>query len=352
MNLIKKPLTLFMFSTLFTASAQQPASTENPDWKKTDGLYAQFNTAKGEIVVRLEFQKVPLTVSNFVALAEGNHPMQSVKPKGTPFYDGTVFHRCIPNFMIQGGDPQGTGMGNAGYSFADEIESSLKHSSSGILSMANSGPNTNGSQFFITHKETPWLDGKHAIFGKLVLGQKVVDAMTNGDTLKTLRIIRVGAEAKKFDAPKVFTESEGALKKKQEEARKAAAAEFERFVKQNYPNAQKTPSGLWYDIKEQGAGDKPLPGKTVVVNYTGSFVDGKKFDSNTDPQFGHVSPFEFPLGQGRVIKGWDEGIGLLNVGSKATLIIPYFLAYGENGRPPQIPAKSTLIFDVELTGIK
>jgi peptidyl-prolyl cis-trans isomerase A (cyclophilin A) len=133
--------------------------------------YAVFDTTEGRFKIKLFEDKSPNTVKNFTDLAEG-------RKTGKPFYDGLVFHRVIPDFMIQGGCPQGTGRGGPGYNFADEFHPSLKHSKPGLLSMANSGPNTNGSQFFVTVAETPWLDNKHTIFGEVVEGYDVAEKIS------------------------------------------------------------------------------------------------------------------------------------------------------------------------------
>jgi cyclophilin family peptidyl-prolyl cis-trans isomerase len=176
------------------------AAEEKP--KLPDGLYAEMETSKGKIILFLEFEKTPLTVANFVGLAEGtkNYSKDGGSPaaQGKPFYDGVKFHRVIPDFMIQGGDPQGNGRGGPGYQFRNEIVASLKHDRAGTLSMANAGPDTNGSQFFITHKDTPWLDGKHTVFGHVVEGQDVVNKIVQGDTIQTVKIVRVGDKAKAF----------------------------------------------------------------------------------------------------------------------------------------------------------
>mgnify|MGYP000848654338 FL=1 len=168
-----------------------------------NGIYAKITTAKGDILIQLTYQLTPATVGNFVALAEGTMK-NTQKPLGTPYYDGLTFHRVIPNFMIQGGCPLGTGTGDPGYRFDDEFHPSLKHDKAGVISMANAGAGTNGSQFFITHLPTPWLDNKHTVFGQVIEGQNVVDAIAQGDKIEKITIIRVGEEAEKWDALKAF----------------------------------------------------------------------------------------------------------------------------------------------------
>lgn len=176
--------------------------------KLPDGLYAKLNTTKGTILIKLEMEKTPMTVANFVGLAEGKI-VNDKKPLGTPFYDGIKFHRVIPDFMIQGGDPTGTGAGRIGYQFKDEFDPSLKHDRAGTLSMANAGPGTNSSQFFITHKETAWLNNKHTVFGYVIEGQGTVDLIAQNDEIKSVEIIRRGKAAKNFDAPAVFEKLSG-----------------------------------------------------------------------------------------------------------------------------------------------
>jgi len=308
-----------------------------------DGLYAKFNTTKGSILINLEYKKTPGTVGNFVGLAEGNIENQAI-PQGKPYYNGLKFHRVIADFMIQGGDPQGTGSGGPGYQFDDEIHPDLKHDGPGVLSMANAGPGTNGSQFFITHVETSWLDGKHTVFGKVVEGLEVVNTVAQGDVIEEIEIIRVGADAENFNAVEVFrsfngakAEREAAAKKKSEELLEELAAGFD-----------KTDSGLRYKIIQQGEGVQAEKGKTVSVHYKGSLTDGTVFDSS----YKRNQPIDFPLGVGQVISGWDEGIALLKVGDKARLVIPPYLGYGESGAGGVIPPNATLIFDVELVNVK
>jgi len=308
-----------------------------------DGLYAKFNTSKGAIIVALEYQKTPGTVGNFVALAEGNLE-NSVKPQGNPYYDGLKFHRVIPDFMIQGGCPQGTGTGSPGYKFDDEFHPDLKHDGPGVLSMANSGPGTNGSQFYITHIETSWLDGKHTVFGKVTEGQDIVDAISQEDKIETLEIVRVGAGAKLFNAIEAFRTFEGSREKLLAEAKKATEAELDKLA----TGFNKTESGLRYQIIQEGNGLKAEKGKTVSIHYKGQLPDGTVFDSS----YKRNQPLDFVLGMGQVIAGWDEGVALLKVGDKARLVIPSDLAYGSEGAGGVISPNATLVFDVELMDVK
>lgn len=308
-----------------------------------DGLYAKFNTSKGEILVNLEFEKTPGTVGNFVALAEGNLE-NSAKPQGTPYYDGLKFHRVIPDFMIQGGCPLGTGTGNPGYKFDDEIHPDLKHDAPGKLSMANAGPGTNGSQFFITHVETPWLDGKHTVFGNVVEGQDVVDAVAQGDKIESVEIVRVGEAAKNFNAIEAFRTFEGEREKRVAAEREATRAELDKLA----AGFEETASGLRYKIIQKGSGKKAEKGNMVSVHYKGQLADGTVFDSS----YKRNAPLDFQVGVGQVIPGWDEGICLLNVGDKARLVIPSDLGYGAAGAGGVIPPNATLVFDVELMETK
>lgn len=308
-----------------------------------DGLYAKFHTSKGEILVNLEYQKTPGTVGNFVGLAEGNLE-NDVKPQGNPYYDGLKFHRVISDFMIQGGCPQGTGVGGPGYQFDDEIHPDLRHTGPGVLSMANAGPGTNGSQFFITHVETAWLDGKHTVFGNVVEGQDIVDAVAQGDEIEKLEILRVGAEAEAFNAIEAFRTFEGSRERRLAEAKAAMEAELEKLA----AGFDKTDSGLRYKVIQKGSGKKAESGKVVSVHYKGQLADGTVFDSS----FKRNQPIDFTLGIGQVISGWDEGVALLQEGDKARFVIPSNLAYGERGAGGVIPPGATLIFDVELMKVK
>lgn len=308
-----------------------------------DGIYAKFNTSKGEILIKLTHDKTPGTVGNFVALAEGNLE-NDAQPQGTPYYNGLKFHRVIPDFMIQGGDPAGTGAGGPGYNFDDEFHPDLRHSGPGVLSMANAGPGTNGSQFFITHVATPWLDDKHTVFGHVQEGQDVVDAIAQGDTMDQVEIIRVGAEAEAWNAVETFRQFNGAKAEREAAAKKAQ----EDLLKSLSEGFEETESGLRYQIIQKGDGVKAEKGKTVGVHYKGMFADGGEFDNS----YKRGNPIEFPVGMGNVIPGWDEGIQLLHVGDKARFVIPAHLGYGSRGAGGVIPPNATLVFDVELMHVK
>jgi FKBP-type peptidyl-prolyl cis-trans isomerase len=308
-----------------------------------DGLYAKFSTPKGTILLTLTFTQTPGTAGNFVGLAEGTIK-NDVQAEGIPYYNGLKFHRVIEDFMIQGGCPQGTGVGGPGYQFNDEFHPELKHDKPGILSMANAGPGSNGSQFFITHVATPWLDGKHTVFGSVVEGQDIVDAIAQNDTIDTLEIIRVGKEAEDFDAAEAFANFEANRLKALEEQKKAQEAALASITE----GFEKTASGLFYKIETPGIGDSPTQGQNVSVHYKGSLLDGPVFDSS----YKRNEPIGFAIGVGQVIKGWDEGITLLSKGAKATLIIPSHLGYGPNGAGGVIPPNATLKFEVELVDFK
>ena len=328
-------LPVFFLATGMAFSSQEAALK--------DGVYAVFNTSKGKIIIELFYKKVPLTVTNFVGLAEGTK--DSNQSKGIPFYDGLKFHRVIKDFMIQGGDPKGTGRGGPGYRFPDEFDPDLRHDGPGILSMANAGPNTNGSQFFITHKATPWLDNKHSVFGKVVSGQEVVDDIEKDDIMKTVRIRRIGADAEAFEAGQKTFERILAEIEEKNRRQQADPAEMEAaLIKRKWPDAKRTASGLMYLVTKDGEGSKPRVGQIVKTHYTGTLLDGKKFDSSKD----RGTPFEFPVGKRKVIAGWDEAFLDMKRGEKRVLIIPYELAYGKRGRPPVIPPEATLVFYVEL----
>ncbi|MDK2772836.1 MAG: peptidylprolyl isomerase [Flavobacterium sp.] len=357
---IKKLIVLFSLASIFTFAQAV----------KQDGLFAEITTNKGKILLQLEFEKTPITVANFVSLAEGKNDFVSENLKKKPFFDGLKFHRVIPNFMIQGGDPAGNGSGGPGYKFTDEI-SDLKHDKPGVLSMANAGAGTNGSQFFITHKDTPWLDGKHTVFGYVVTGQEVVNKIQQNDVIEKVTIIRNGKLAKKFHADKVFkaymddqANQDKIIAAKNEDIKKkqAEAIETERKAKETleakrleeakakalkeFEVATTTPSGIKYIVLQEGLGKQPLDTNIVKVHYTGMFVDGKVFDSSVQ----RGEPVEFPLN--KVIPGWTEGVQLMKEGAKYKFYLPSNLAYGERGAGGVIPPNADLIFEVELLEVK
>ena len=334
------------------------AIAQESNEKYPEGIYVQFNTNKGVIVCQLEFEKTPMTVANFVGLAEGNFSvLGNVITK--PFYNGLLFHRVIKDFMIQGGDPMGDGSGGPNYKFYDEIVPDLKHYRDGILSMANAGPGTNGSQFFITHKETSWLDGKHTVFGHVIVGQDIVNQIVQNDTMKNVNILRIGKKAKEWNATEVFATTYNKYKAIEDEKNaqfskiaSMSELEYKNFmyseILKKYPNAQQSQSGLVYVIENPGTGNKIIAGNYVSIHYRGTFrADGKQFDASYD----RGQPMEFTYKVQQMIPGFEEGIGMLAKGGKAKLVIPYYQAYGKDGRQGAIPPYSDLIFDIEVMDV-
>ena len=394
---MKFKMLFFLFIALTAAQAQNTkkvTATKKPvaTTKTTDaneGIFAEFVTSKGKIVVQLEYQKTPVTVANFISLAEGTNTfVADEKLKGKPYYNGLKFHRVIKDFMIQGGDPAGNGSGGAGYSFKDECLPELIFDKGGILAMANSGPATNSSQFFITHKETPWLNGKHTIFGHVVSGMETVNAVVQDDVMNTITIVRKGDAAKKFDAAKVFFDY---YSNKGDDDKKLAAAQAGTRAKQDREEAEAkkiydekfgavkaakvaelavvkaagttTASGLTFNIVQKGAGVKPADGATVYINYAGYLEDGSlfdscieevakiygKFDQNRATQNGY-QPFPFQAGKkDGLIPGFIEGVEQMAIGDKAVIFIPSKLGYGERGAGGVIPPNANIIFEIELT---
>ncbi|WP_315153180.1 peptidylprolyl isomerase [Capnocytophaga leadbetteri] len=370
MNLIALLSAMFVF---FSCNSQKKAYKD-----LGDGLFADIETTKGHIVVKLNYKEVPTTVANFVTLAEGKNNFVKVEYKGKPFYNGTIFHRVIDGFMIQGGDPTGTGMGDPGYRFEDEFVPSLKHSKKGILSMANSGPNTNGSQFFITQVPTPHLDGRHTVFGETVKGEEVIDAIAkaprNGQDrpnedikIKNITIVANGKDAQKFDAVKVFDnyfKSVAEREKEKEERVKRASAKFLEEIKVQEPQAKVLPSGVKIFTINNGEGKQPKQTEFAMVNYAGYLRNGALFDSNikeVEESYGKYQamreqqngyqPIPFPYTpSAQLIPGFKEALLTMKVGDKIRVFIPAVLGYGEAGAGDVIPPNSDLIFDIEITG--
>ncbi len=370
MNLIALLSAMFVF---FSCNSQKKAYKD-----LGDGLFADIETNKGHIVVKLNYKEVPTTVANFVTLAEGKNNFVKVEYKGKPFYNGTIFHRVIDGFMIQGGDPTGTGMGDPGYRFEDEFVPSLRHNKKGILSMANSGPNTNGSQFFITQVPTPHLDGRHTVFGETVKGEEVIDAIAkaprNGQDrpnedikIKNITIVANGKDAEKFDAVKVFDsyfKSVAEREKEKEERVKRASAKFLEEIKVQEPQAKVLPSGVKIFTINNGEGKQPKQTEFAMVNYAGYLRNGALFDSNikeVEESYGKYQamreqqngyqPIPFPYTpSAQLIPGFKEALLTMKVGDKIRVFIPATLGYGEAGAGDVIPPNSDLIFDIEITG--
>lgn len=368
-------------ATVVSAQAQK-----GKDIKKADGIFATMETNKGSIVLELEYKKTPITVANFIALAEGTNSAVDATYKGKKFFDGLKFHRVISDFMVQGGDPLGNGTGDPGYKFKDEI-TELKHDKGGILSMANSGPGTNGSQFFITHKATPWLDGKHTVYGHVVEGMDVVNSIVQDDVITKVTISRNGAEAKKFDAATTFTsyyagkadddkkaaaEAEEA-KMKQIAAQEAIQKEYNSkygsvkaaqvaYFQKEQKTATKSESGLQYKFTNKAKGVATAKDTDVQINYAGYLADGSLFDSSypeVNKKYGKYdearmqgngyAPFPFKKGQtGGLIPGFLEAANMMNVGDKMIAFIPALLGYGSKGAGTVIPPNSDIIFEIEM----
>ena len=370
-----------------TKKAVSTKVVAKPTANSNEGIFAEFETTKGKIVVQLEYKKVPITVANFVALVEGKQSyVTDEKFKNKPFYDGLKFHRVIKDFMIQGGDPAGNGSGGPGYSFKDEFDSSLVHDKGGILSMANSGPGTNGSQFFITHKETPWLNNKHSVFGHVVTGMDVVNAIVQDDVMNKVTITRKGADAKKFDAVKIFSDyyankaeddkKQAALKAEAQKKQAELEAEKNRAYNEQYApvkaakvkqlaelraTATKSTTGLETKVTKVGSGKKPAEGTNVYINYAGYLEDGTLFDSCIEAvakEYGKFDqrradangymPMTAQAGKYNFIPGFAEGLNSMSFGDKAVLFIPSNLAYGERGAGNVIPPNSNIVFEVEM----
>jgi cyclophilin family peptidyl-prolyl cis-trans isomerase len=393
---MKSKIAILLFLGLFNLHAQntkKPATTAKKPTTAvkapvtTEGIYATIATNKGSITVELFYKKTPVTVANFISLAEGKNPfVTNEKLKGKPFFDGLKFHRVIKDFMIQGGDPSGNGSGGPGYAFKDEFTDS-KFDKAGILAMANSGPATNGSQFFITHKDTPWLNGKHTIYGQVTQGMAVVNTIAQDDVITKISITRKGDLAKKFDAVKVFSDyfnnkaedqkKQAAIDAENQKKQAAIDAETKRVYQETYApvikakaayivtekaKATTTPSGLAYSVITKGTGVKPVDGSTFYFHYAGYFEDGTlfdssyedvskaygKFDANRASQNGYKS---FPFQAGKkdgMIQGFIEGLSNMSYGEKAIIFIPSNLAYGERGAGGVIPPNANLIFELEM----
>ena len=291
-----------------------PGMAQDDDLQQLpEGIYAKLSTSKGDIVCLLEHAKTPITVANFVGLTEGT---KDSNKEGKPFYDGLSFHRVIGDFMIQGGCPSGNGTGGPGYKFVDEFDPSLRHDRPGILSMANSGPGTNGSQFFI--------------------------AVEKVDLINAVTILRVGEAAREFRCDQASFDTLVA------NAVATEAQEFKQLLDTKFPSRKTTDSGLMYVVEKEGEGTSPVAGQDVSMHYTGYLLDGKKFDSSLD----RGTPLQFKVDAGQVIKGMDQAVMDMRAGGKRTIIIPPELGYGSRGAGGVIPPNSHLVFEIELLEAK
>lgn len=307
-----------------------------------DGVFAIMETSKGSIVLELFYDKTPLTVINFAGLSEGTLDAA----KGKPFYDGLTFHRVIADFMIQGGDPEGTGRGGPGYRFADECLPELTFDKPGYLAMANAGPGTNGSQFFITHVPTDWLNGKHTIFGQVVNAesQAVVNKVAQGDKIIKVTIVRQGADAEKFTATQAdFDKAAAEAKTRAAEAKKAANAKKIAEVEKKFPGYNVDENGIYWKTTKEGNGPKIGGRKNVACDYKGYLVDGTVFDQSAGR-----GPLEFVTDGGQMIPGFDIMVQDMKVGEKRTIVVPSDLAYGDRGYPGVIPGGAYIAFDITL----
>ncbi len=342
---------IFKFIIVFTVLIVSCKTVKYPDL--AEGLYADIQTNKGDILIKLHADVVPMTVANFVSLAEGNNPKMTDSIKGKPFYEGVKFHRVIKNFMIQAGEPKGNRKTNVGYTFDDEFPLNEKgqlihkHDSEGVLSMANAGPATNSSQFFITHKATPWLDGKHSVFGKVTYGQNIVDTIVQNDIINKVEIIRVGKSAKQFNAEDIFMqEILNAEERKKERERKIKLAKEQIRKDMDYYSSSVTSSGLRFLQLQKGNGKKVNPDLPTTVHYSLYDDLGNKIASSIDQNKAFtftINDRNFPL-----IAGWKEGAKMMREGEKARLFIPSYLGYGEVGRLPVIKPNTDLIFEIEV----
>ena len=366
---------------LFFMAYSMMFTCQNKHTDLEDGLYAEFDTTMGKMLIKLTYEKTPVTVANFVALAEGNHPKVDKDFEGIKYYDGLIFHRVIDGFMIQGGDPKGDGSGGPGYKFLDEIDETLIHDKPGILSMANSGPGTNGSQFFITEVPTPHLNFKHTVFGHIVDGIEIQDAISNVETavadrpvidvrIKKLKIIRIGDKAKDFNAVKTWNEIEPKLFIIQEEKKRAALAKMDSLAKIEKAKidkfrgkSKKLKSGVEVYTIKKGNGVKPVDGDEIFFNYEGYLsINGVLFGTNRkdimiaydryskdDENKGWYDPQKIKFSSNmQLIEGFKEVLTNMNLGDKVFAYIPSELGYGERAMGNRIPANSDLAFIIEL----
>lgn len=342
-----------------------------------EGLIAKMDTNRGTILLDLHYELAPVTVANFVSLAEGTNTLVNQEFRGKKFYDGLVFHRVVPDFVIQGGDPTASGSGGPGYSFGDEFHESLIHDGPGILSMANSGPNTNGSQFFITHRATPHLDSLHSVFGNVIEGQSTVDSIQQRDTIISVEIIRYGRNAKQFNADKILNnhlkeleeEKQKAQKLKEKKRREIAAkrksinAENLAYFKDLMSQMKDAASGVRYIITKSGSENSISEQDVLYIDYAVYTTEGELLatsiletakknlldELNQSPEdYYQPMTVDRRMLHSGLIEGFAVGINQMHVGDDGVLFVPWQVGYGEDGSPPVIPPKADLIFEVQI----
>jgi peptidyl-prolyl cis-trans isomerase A (cyclophilin A) len=326
-----------LVALLAAVGAGSAAAQEQP---LADGLYAEITTVRGTIVCALEFEKAPMTVANFVGLAEGTISANGARRK---FYDGLTFHRVEKGFVIQGGDPDGNGSGGPGYQIPNETRPDLRHDVAGVLAMANSGPDTNGSQFYITMGPAAWLDGGYSVFGHVVKGMEAVTAIKQGDKMTSVRIVRIGAAAgaftvtqQSFDA--MVAKARVAVSDRKKNARLSALAS----IKKQWPKLATSKSGLMQEVLKKGSGGSPSASATVSIHYKGMLLDGKVFADTTSAGAQTVQLDRVQ------IKGWVEALLEMKRGEKRRLVLPPELAFGSAGYQNLIPADAFVVFEMEL----
>jgi cyclophilin family peptidyl-prolyl cis-trans isomerase len=336
-----------------------------------DGIYADFNTNKGRISVLLDYKKAPMTVANFVGLSEGTIT-NSTYHLGIPFYKGSIWHRVVKGHVIQGGepstvkDPANADINSTGYEIPNEI-SDLSHNRAGMLGMANSGPNTNTCEYYITLADRSYLDGNYTLFGEVVDGMDVVNKIVQGDTTNSITIVRAGPEAEKFvvnnDTFKDLLDKQWGKVNFKKEARKSRE---EKFIADNYPGLLASSDGLKYKVLVQGRGNKPSDGSVLRVKYSGKLITGLSFVSSAED--GKPIPgskpvdFSHTMGKNELIKGLNEALQDMKAGEKRLLVVPPDLAYGINSGyyGKEIPGQKrfvispgeTLILEVTLIKFK
>jgi len=357
-------LKAFVILIVWMCTASVTVSANSTEEKYAKGIYAELNTNKGLIVLILEFKKVPMTTANFVGLAEGMIK-NSALPDGVPYYNGTRFHRVVPNHVIQAGAPFSTDKTGPGYVYPNEIYPGLSHNRAGVLGMANGGPHTNGSQFYITLSDRSYLDGDYTVFGHVIQGMDVVNNIVQGDVIESVKIVRVGREAEEFKPDtdsfqKLIKMAEQRVKKEEERKKRTEA----KIIQRNWPGAIEAENGSKFIIVKKGKGDKQETGTKLKVVYTGQFLDGRMFSSSTEEgkpvPAGEAEPFIFEVGKSSVNPGLDAALMDMRKGEKRIVIFPAHLAYGTGGFYARekkgekrfvISPNTTLVYEIELLDI-